>query len=168
MTEKTKHAARSSVPPLSIDDMDRGIIQALQRDIKTSNKRIAQELEVAESTVAARIRAMSDRGIMRVLAETDMVAFGYKFVTFLGIKIHGRVVDEVAAELVSIDEVASLVAAVGRYDLIAMILAEDATHYDVLLNEKIGQVEGIKHIEPTLATEIFMQSLDYAVLGEPS
>lgn len=167
MNEPIKRISPVTAPSMALDDVDRGIIDALQGDIKTPNKAIAQALGVAESTIAARIRSMSDRGVMRVLAETDMAAFGYHFVTFLGLQVHGRKVDDVAAEIGALEEVVSLVATVGRYDLIAMVLAADAPHYDNFINGPFGTIAGITHIEPTLATETFMQALDYAALGEP-
>lgn len=166
MSEATNRIPAPATQDFALDEIDYGIIQALQADIKTPNKRIAQALGVAESTIAARIRSMSDRGVMRVLAETDMAAFGYHFITFLGLQVQGRKVDEVAAEIVAVEEVASLVATVGRYDLVAMLLAADAAHYDQLINGPIGAIKGITRIEPTLATETFMQALDYGSLGD--
>lgn len=51
------------------DEIDDEIIAFLRTNPRVTNKDIAARLEIAESTVAQRIRSMADKGIMKVIAQ---------------------------------------------------------------------------------------------------
>ncbi len=157
-----KNTATVGLPDL--DDIDRGIIDALRDDIHRSNKSIAQALNVSESTITTRLRAMSDNGWMRVLAEADLRAFGHEFVTFLGIKVSGAPIDDVARAIAALDTVVSVVSTVGRFDLIVNALAANAAEHAVLVEQDLAAIDGIASVETGLVTEHVLQKLDYAAL----
>lgn len=63
------------------DRVDLQIIEALRRDGRTPNKSIAKLLDVSETTIASRIRSMTERNVMRVTLQRDIYSLGYQFST---------------------------------------------------------------------------------------
>ncbi|WP_336038099.1 Lrp/AsnC family transcriptional regulator [Halobacterium yunchengense] len=68
-----------------IDDIDRRIIYALQRDARrTSSQTIADEAGVSASTVRNRIQRLEDRGVIRGYhADVDYELAGYQLYTLI-------------------------------------------------------------------------------------
>jgi DNA-binding Lrp family transcriptional regulator len=58
--------------PKSPDKIDLQIIETLRVDGRTPNKSIAKRLNVSETTIASRIRAMTERNVMRVTLQRDI------------------------------------------------------------------------------------------------
>ena len=68
-----------------LDDLDRAIVHALQRDArKMSTSDIAERMDVAASTVRTRIRNLEDAGIITGYhAEVDYEAAGFQLHTLI-------------------------------------------------------------------------------------
>jgi DNA-binding Lrp family transcriptional regulator len=64
-----------------LDETDRRIIEVLERDARTSLRKIAGEVGVALGTVSNRVRKMEEKGIItgyRVMLDSDRVGWGLK------------------------------------------------------------------------------------------
>ena len=72
------------------DRIDLQIIETLRQDGRTPNKSIAKLLNVSETTIASRIRAMTERDVMRVTLQRDIYSLGYQFQGFLDLYVAGR------------------------------------------------------------------------------
>src|SRR5262249_4748614 len=87
------------------DEIDLCIIDALRKDGRTPNKSIAKVLNVSETTVASRIRSLTERNVMQVALQRDIYSLGYQFQGFLDVYVTGRNVDLVAADIMPISGV---------------------------------------------------------------
>src|SRR5207249_8810987 len=61
----------------SIDDLDRGLVHALQLDGRAPFSKIAEVLGVSENTVARRYRRLRSGGLLRVVGTTNGYLLGY-------------------------------------------------------------------------------------------
>ncbi len=48
-----------------IDDVDREILRALQKDARASFKKVGREIGVSEATVFVRVKKLRDKGVLR-------------------------------------------------------------------------------------------------------
>lgn len=64
-------------PARRVDDLDRGIIEALQENGRESFRRIAGRLGVSEATVRARYARLTSEGILQVVAVTNPLGLGF-------------------------------------------------------------------------------------------
>jgi len=64
-------------PARRVDDLDRGIIEALQESGRESFRRIASRLGVSEATVRARYARLTSEGILQVVAVTNPLGLGF-------------------------------------------------------------------------------------------
>lgn len=138
----------------TIDELDRALVNRLRADGRASNRSLAAELGVNEATVANRLRRLEQARIMRVVALTDMAAFGYEFLAFAKLRVRDRSVMEVAADVAQLAESISVVVSTGRYDVIAALLARDRRHLAELIGTSLRQIPGVAAIDTELALEV--------------
>jgi len=97
-------------PEHSIDDLDRHIIHALQRDARhTSATTIAESLDVSARTVRNRIHKLEDAGVIRGYdVDVDYEAAGYQLHTLIvcTAPIHQR--EEVARRALDVEGVVAI------------------------------------------------------------
>ena len=77
-----------------LDDTDRSIIEVLERDARTSLRRIAEEVGVSLGTVSNRVKKLEEKAIIkgyRVILDSEKVGWGLNVV--IGLRIQkGRLI----------------------------------------------------------------------------
>ncbi|WP_067500244.1 Lrp/AsnC family transcriptional regulator [Actinoplanes sp. TFC3] len=133
----------------ALDDINKRIIEHLQRDGRMSYATLAKVIGLSEAAVRQRVQRLLDGGLMQIVAVTDPLTLGFARQAMVGVKVLGdmrRVADEIAA----IPEVDYVVICAGGYDMLVELVCTDDEHLLALLNDKIRAVEGVS------ATETFM------------
>jgi DNA-binding Lrp family transcriptional regulator len=131
----------------AVDDLDRAIIGLLQRDARSPNRRIADDLDVSEGTIRARIRRMEDEGLIRIQAVSDVLAFGMTAHAYVGIQVAGGKLSAVAKQILACDGVEVLTRTLGDFDFFAVVAASDRNALISLIIEQIGEIPGVRHTE---------------------
>lgn len=147
-----------------VDDLDRALITRLQAEGRASNRSLAEALGVNEATVASRLRRLEDDAVVRVVAVTDMTAFGHQFLAFGMVRVAGRPVREVGAQLARLEECIGVVLTTGRVDLVLSVLARDRAHLAELVGTTIPKVKGVDDIRWELALEVDKYASEWAML----
>ena len=71
--------------PRQLDDVDKQIILALQKDARTPFKLIARQLGVSEGTVSNRYNRLMKDGILKLEAKIDPFALSNKVTALVGV-----------------------------------------------------------------------------------
>lgn len=108
-----------------------------------------------EATVRARIRRLEQSGTMRVVARLNLASVGYPLTALVGVKIRGRALDAVCADLLALPQVISVLSVIGRNDLEIQVIAQSMDDLNHHLTEVIPAVEGITALESALAMKIY-------------
>lgn len=153
--------------PATIDDLDRALVERLRADGRESNRSLATALGVNEITVASRLRRLETASIMRVVALTDMEAFGHRYLVFAKLRAGSRSVTDVAEELARVPEAISVTVTTGRTDVIATVLARDRAHLGRVLGEDLPSVKGVEAISCELAIKVPRYDSMWALLQAP-
>ena len=148
------------------DEIDKGIIKKLRDNGRAPNKSIAKELNVSETTVAARIRALTERNVMQVTLQRDIYSLGYEFQGFLDLYVSQRNVDEVAADIVPIDGVLAVGIYMGSPDILVSFGARDRDDLVRIIHGRIARIPGICRLESYLALKIAKFESALVALGE--
>ena len=148
------------------DEIDMRIIAALREDGRTPNKTIAKMLNVSETTVASRIRALTERGVMQVTLQRDIYSLGYEFQGFLDVYVAGRDVDAVAADIVPIEGVLAVAIYLGSPDILVSFAARNRADLARIVNDEMAKVAGIQRVESYFALEIRKFESAHVALGE--
>ncbi len=91
-----------------VDDVDRRIVAALQRDGRRPFTSIGRELGLSEAAVRQRVARLQAAGIMQVVAVADPMTLGYKAMAMVAISVDGR-----ARKACGIDEDTVAVSSIG-------------------------------------------------------
>jgi DNA-binding Lrp family transcriptional regulator len=147
-----------------IDDLDRSIISNMRDNPRVPAKTLARLLGVTEQTVAARLRGLRERNLMRVVVQSDVYALGYEFVCFGDVFVSDRASSDVAEDLQAVPGVTAVVLTFGAPEIIVMFVAYDRFDFIRIVNEDMGNVAGVDHVETLISMDIAKYETEYARL----
>ena len=141
-----------------LDDTDRNIIQVLERDARTSLRRIAEEVGVSLGTVSNRVRKLEDSGIIqeyRVVLDAEKVGWGLNVV--IGLRIQkGRLI-EIQKKIALDPRVYGVYDVTGDFDSMIIARARDSSDLDDLSKNVLsvdGVVRSVTHLVPVSFTQL--------------
>jgi len=149
-----------------LDEIDRRIIEQLQRDGRKPYTQMAPAVGLSEAAVRQRVQRLIDAGVMQIVAVTDPGVLGFSRQAMIGLKVEGdtRQVAEAVAEL---DEVEYVVLTAGAFDMLIEVVAQDDEQLLDLLNEKIRKVEGVQTTETYIYLRIHKQTYQWGGAAPP-
>lgn len=130
---------------VKLDDSDRKIITALQKNGRLSNIDVAGIVNLSHSSCSRRIARLEREGvIVGYRALTDREKLGLTVRAYLGVVREGDVSWEVLAnDLAKIDGVVSVFAVSGEVDLMLEIVARDMQHYSQVVLRDVFDTKGV-------------------------
>ena len=129
-----------------LDDVNKRIIEQLQRDGRMSYAALAKIVGLSEAAVRQRVQRLLDNGVMQIVAVTDPLTLGFARQVMVGLKVEGDM-RSVGDALAKIPEVDYVVICAGAYDLLAELVCTDDDHLLALLNDKIRTIPGVTGTE---------------------
>ena len=147
-----------------IDDADAHIIELLSADGRLSSRSIAARTGLAEATVAARIRSLSDRRVFGVTTIVDWRAAGYGFDAWLEIDVAGAGVRGVGEQIAGLPGAHAVFVVLGSADLIVHIVVRDAEAARDFVEAELGRVDGIGAVRMHVVLQTTKYDVKYARL----
>ncbi len=147
-----------------LDEMNLGIIAALQEDPTVTNKVLGDQLGVSEVTIAARIRSLKEHKVLRVMMQRDVRSLGYEMMALIDINVEGRRPEDVARELALIEDCASVSVTMSSPDIIIHVNAADGYDLQSIIEYKIAPIAGIISYEVLSALDVIKMDTRYGVL----
>ncbi|WNC15521.1 Lrp/AsnC family transcriptional regulator [Brevibacillus brevis] len=135
---------RSLYPEL--DDIDYGIVRALQENARVPFTQIAKELGVTEKTIRMRVQQMQDEGVLSLVGIVNPVKAGLNVQAFVQIAVEADKLDDVVAVLNGIVEVRLVVLTSGDYQLITQILVRNYEELSQFLMKTLNKIPGITRV----------------------
>lgn len=148
----------------TLDDLEMGIIDILRENGRATNLEIAERLGVTAATVSSRIKRLEESRAMRVVAVSDFAAHGFEILLAVGVKVAGRDIDAVIAELAALPEVFSINMMNGRFDLELLVALRSFDEIGVFLTDHVAHIEGIAAIDAGVAYDIVKFEFNVAPL----
>lgn len=145
-----------------LDDLDRQLVALLQADARASVADLARQLDVARTTVVARIARLERTNVIAGysvrLGQDVLDASIYAYV---GIILAPKFGKDVLRKLDRVPEVQLLCAVSGEYDYVAWLRADSPERLNDLLDQ-IGTLEGV---ERTTTSIILSRKIDRGTIG---
>ena len=140
-----------------LDRIDRGILTALQKDARLSNKELAAQLGVAQSTCLERVRRLRDHGVLRGFhAAVDSRALGIGLQAFISVRLRRHSRDLVAAfraHALALAEVLAVFHMAGKNDFLVHVAVRDSDHLRELALSAFTTRPEVAQIETALIFE---------------
>jgi len=132
-----------SVKKMEIDEIDKKLLNLLQKDAKAPYAKLAKQLGISSSGVHKRVKRLVDAGVInRFVAVIDPQVTGKKLKAFIGISTSPGTCREVIAQLSRRPEVLEIHEVAGEHDLFAKLVTEDTLKLNELLHE-IDKIPGV-------------------------
>ncbi len=156
--ERTPTVDRSTDPKrVSIDAVDKAIIEALQEDGRLPYTKLAVQVGLSEAAVRQRVQRLTESGVVQIVAVTDPLMLGFRRTAMIGLKAEGDL-RAVANDLSAIPEITYVVIVSGSFDLLMEVVCEDDDHLLALLNETIRAIPGVHTTETFTYLKLFKQT----------
>ncbi len=126
-----------------LDKTDRLIVEVLEKDARTSLRKIAEEVGVSLGTVSNRVKRMEESGVIRnyrVILDPDKVGWGLTVV--IGLQIQkGRLI-ELQEKIAKDRRVTGVYDVTGDFDSMIIARARDRSDLDDL-TKNVLSMEGV-------------------------
>ena len=141
-------------PATGLDEIDRAVIAAMQKDGRASFAQIAEQMGVSAGMIRLRYNRLAEQGYLRVVAITNPLRMGYKSMAMIGLRVDGAKLLEAAEKISKLDEVIYLVVTSGRFDIFAEVVCRDHDHLLEFISAKLSTVEGVRDTESFMHLKI--------------
>jgi Lrp/AsnC family transcriptional regulator for asnA, asnC and gidA len=148
------------VTDLALDDLNKQIIEHLQRDGRMSYAALAKTIGLSEAAVRQRVQRLLDGGMMQIVAVTDPLMLGFARQAMVGVKVTGDL-RAAADALAAIPEVDYVVICAGGYDLLVELVCTDDEHLLHLLNDAIRTAPGVTGTETFMYLKLAKQTYSW-------
>ncbi len=144
-----------------IDDVDREIIRFLQTDGRMAYSTLGRLIGLSDAATRQRVRRLTARGVIDIVAVTDPVKIGLGYQALLGVTVTDDA-RKLAAEIGSMDDAVYIVLTAGRYDLIVELVCTDGDTFVTHVNS-IRTMDGVMGVETLPYLGITKQTYDWGV-----
>lgn len=118
------------------DELDLNILKILQNDARASYKSIADKLSVSVPTIAARVKAMTDSGVIKgFFTEIDRSLIGGGIKAYIDMEVPPAAKEELYSFLRSSPQVSECHRVTGEYSLLIKVFFKNTADMDKFLNE---------------------------------
>ena len=145
-----------------LDRIDREIISLLQKDGRISNTDMAKQIDVSEATVRTRLSRLIDEEIIQIVAVSNPLKLGFNVVGHLRIHVAAGQIEQVAAQLKTIQPLWFIVTTIGAATGIdAEFTVESMEDLNELVLNQVGKIAGVQQVETTLTLDFIKRKYDW-------
>jgi DNA-binding Lrp family transcriptional regulator len=147
---------------IAVDDLDKGILQALQENARQTYKEIGNHLGVAHSTAFDRIKRLEKQGVIKkYTAIVDLTRIGRKNITaIMTIFTNPKESENVAERLSESEEVLEVSTSLSEELLIiAKVVAEDQDKLHSFIAQKVAPLPGVLRIRTSIITRKYKDEM---------
>ncbi|GEK78968.1 Lrp/AsnC family transcriptional regulator [Agrococcus baldri] len=147
---------------MSLDETDKAIVAALQRDGRAPYAAIAAAVGLSETAVRNRVKRLTEAGVMQIVAVTDPGQLGFARQAMIGVRTDGDL-EAVAAALAALPEVDYVVITAGSYDVLAEVVCVDDAHLLELVSKRIRSIDGIRETDTLMYLKLQHETYAWGV-----
>ena len=131
--------------PIKLDQIDRALLRALQRDASQSQRELADAVGLSQNACWRRLKVLQDSGLIR--GQTLRLAarmLGLGLTVFVMVRTRHHSADWLATfrrEVLTIPHVIDFYRIAGDYDYMLKIVAEDMNAFDQIYQRLTAKVE---------------------------
>lgn len=141
--------------PTKIDEIDRAILDQLQRDSSLSTADLAKRVGLSMSPCWRRIRRLEKAGVIsRRVALLDRERLGLEVTVFANVKLsaHGRQsLPEFEAAIEGFDQIVACYVMTGDVDYLLQVVTRDIRSYENFLRNHLLQLPTVREVHSQIA-----------------
>jgi DNA-binding Lrp family transcriptional regulator len=134
-----------------MDQKDRQIVRALQRDARMTNQDLAAEVNLSPSPCLRRVRNLEKSGAIRgYAAHVDEAAYGLPVTVFVRVSLARHTeeaVQQFEAAVARVDQVLECFVMTGVQDYLLRVVVADLPDYERFVRRRLHTIGGIASID---------------------
>jgi Lrp/AsnC family transcriptional regulator, leucine-responsive regulatory protein len=150
---------------MSLDRIDRRILDIIQRDGKISQSRIAEAVGLTTPSVNERIKKMEKRGVIKGYAALlDQTKIGVGLTAFIDVRLDSPQFREgFLEEVEKLLEVQECHHLLGDYDYRLKVKAKDTANLEAFIQRKISAIRGVQRTKVDISLSVAKESTTLAI-----
>ncbi len=140
---------------LDIDETDRRILRALQKDARMTNAQLSDRVNLSPSACHRRVQALEKSGLIRdYVALLDPRKLERPATVFVEITLSGQtdeVLDAFEAKVVEIPDVLECHLMAGTADYLLKVVAADTDHFAQIHRRHLARLPGVAQMHSSFA-----------------
>ena len=137
-----------------MDDADRRLLIAVQKDASVSQAELAEQAGVSASQVSRRLSKLKEEGVLRgVVGVLNPELAGLTCSAMIGVRLRDHAAANVKAFLDLVErmnEVTLCVMTTGETDYLIKVVARDLPHFQEIVQSKLLRCAAISHMESSI------------------
>ncbi len=139
---------------MTLDDIDRIIIEMLQQDGRMSYSEIAKKVDKTEVTIRRRVRRLqNEKIIQRFTVVLDPLKMGKRISAIVKVKAQMKQASKIADEVKKYDEVTEAYFLDGACGVMLKVTVDDLADLKSFLENRLGKVPGVGEVETCIVLE---------------
>jgi Lrp/AsnC family leucine-responsive transcriptional regulator len=147
----------NKLPNLTLDRIDRSILECLQADGLLSNQELAERVSLSPSPCLRRVRALEHAGVIRQYAALlDPAKIGLAMLAYVNVKLEKKgqmPVEQFTRAVQGWSEVVGCYSMTGDVDYLLRVQVEDLDHYSRFIMDKLLKQPGVIDIRSNFVLE---------------
>ncbi|MGV1856858.1 winged helix-turn-helix transcriptional regulator [Rhizobium rhizogenes] len=148
--------------PMRLDDIDKRILRALQRDGRLQNIELAKEVGLSPSPCLRRVKLLEEAGIIdRYVAVVDPVKAGLPLSMFARVWLTAQdaeTIDHFMAAMKRLPQVMECYIMLGESDALLRVVVSDLDDYRQFQSIHLTKVNGIQNVKTDVPSQIVKQT----------
>lgn len=152
---------------MQLDDIDRKILRALQRDGRMQNIELAKEVGLSPSPCLRRVRLLEQAGIIdRYVAVLNPTKIGKRLTLFARVWLKAQdedTIEHFVAEVLKLPQVLECYLMLGDCDVLVRVVAEDIDDYRRFQSEHLSRIKGVQNVKTDVPSQVVKQTSELPV-----
>ncbi|MCJ9725425.1 Lrp/AsnC family transcriptional regulator [Agrobacterium sp. SHOUNA12C] len=148
--------------PMRLDDIDKRILRALQRDGRLQNIELAKEVGLSPSPCLRRVKLLEEAGIIdRYVAVVDPVKAGLPLSMFTRVWLTAQdaeTIDHFMAAMKRLPQVMECYIMLGESDALLRVVVSDLDDYRQFQSTHLTRINGIQNVKTDVPSQIVKQT----------
>ena len=147
---------------MKLDEIDKRILRALQRDGRMPNNELAREVGLSPSPCLRRVRLLEEAGVIaRYVALLDPAKVGRGLTFFVRVWLSTQdedTIEHFAAEVRRLPEVLECHLMLGDCDALVRVVAADIAAYRRFQSEHLSRIRGVRNVKTDVPSQTVKQT----------
>ncbi len=148
-----------------LDATDLGILDILQQDAYSTNKEIADKLNMTTTPVFERVKRLEREGFIKAyVALLDRHKLGLQLIAFCNVQLkeHSTVfLQKFEQDVQSLAEVQEVYHIAGHYDYLLKVVVADMSNYQDFVSRKLAALDNIGRVQSSFVMKELKHSTRY-------
>jgi DNA-binding Lrp family transcriptional regulator len=137
---------------MDLDDVDRRILNVLQRDARLSFRNVARRLKVSDATVRSRVSRLEQNNVIKGFTTLiDPQEAGMEVIALIQLEVDSTRLPKIISDLQTVNEVKLVMETGDRSNLILFVAFPTRDALNSFLDEHVRGVSGVQLLSVTLA-----------------